>query len=489
MSEATRRLRAVDWPAWVRTEPLLSELADASTTGGVELALVGGAVRDLLLGRPSRDFDFILAGDAAEAWLATWAAGRGARPLAFDRRGVRERRVALPGRDLDFVLVPPGGIENDLQRRDFTLNALAVRLPSGVLLDPTGGQADLAAGRLRRAGPGAFADDPLRALRAARLLAEGIATQVEDETLAALRGAAAGLSLTSGERVRGELDQMAATGAWAASLRRLHDWGCLAVIAPECAALAGVTQNAWHHLDVWEHTLGTLTALDRPELLSAQLETGADGGAAPPEGEDLLVLRYAALFHDLGKPATWSRDEGDGAIHFHGHERVSAQLGARIGRRWRFSTRRQHRIAALVRAHLRLGQLGDEPTSAALRRLVHDLGPDLELSVLLTLADTDATRGREFAARQESVRRAGTRLLELVARLGAQLTDPVPLLGGREVMALTGLPPGPALGALLRALLRLQVEGSVTKRAEAEAAALRLAARSGGEGSRDPIDD
>ena len=272
MSALRPGLRRVDWPALVRAETLLTDLSEAAMTGGVELALVGGAVRDLLLGRAPRDFDFILAGSEAttEGWLAAWAARQGTRPVAFDKRGVRERRVALPGRDLDFVLVPPGGMETDLERRDFTLNALAVRLPGGALLDPTGGLADLTAGRLRRAGREAFADDPLRALRAVRLLAEGIATQVEDETLTALRGAAAGLSRTSGERIRGELDRMAATVAWAAALRRLHDWGCLAVIAPECAALAGVTQNAWHHLDVWEHTLATLEGVDRPEALAAR---------------------------------------------------------------------------------------------------------------------------------------------------------------------------------------------------------------------------
>lgn len=484
-------LRPVDWPACLRADRVLAEVADAAVAARLDLALVGGAVRDLLLGRPPRDFDFVLAAPeaAAEAWLAAWAGAQGARPIAFDRRGVRERRVAAQGRDLDFVLVPPGGLETDLGRRDFTLNAIAVRLPDGHVVDPTGGRADLAAGRLRRAGRGTFADDPLRALRAARLLAERIATRVEDETLAELRGEVAGLASASGERIRGEMDRMAATDAWSASLRRLYDWGCLAVIAPECASLAGVAQNEWHHLDVWEHTLATLAATDRPDLLAATLEGVPEAGAALPEGEDLLVLKYAALFHDLGKPATWRRDPRDGAIHFHGHERVSAQLGARIGRRWRFPTRRQHRIAGLVRAHLRLGQLGPEPSTAALRRLVHDLGPDLELFVLLTLADTDATRGRDDAARRESVRRGGARLLDLVARLGVQLTDPVPLLGGREVMVLTGLRPGPALGTLLRDLLRLQVEGSVTTRAEAEAAALRLAARSGNDGPRDPLED
>ena len=160
--------RTVDFAAVVRADPLFVDLAERAAAAGVDAALVGGLPRDLLLGRAPRDADFVLAGEdaAMEGLLRDLAATHGTRVLAFDRREIRERRIPLPGREVDFVLTGPGGLVEELRRRDFTLNAIAIRLDDGVVVDPFGGRADLARGLLRHTAQGWLEHDPLRALRA-----------------------------------------------------------------------------------------------------------------------------------------------------------------------------------------------------------------------------------------------------------------------------------------------------------------------------------
>ncbi len=456
MTPPGRALRPVDFAAVVRADPILEELQARAMAAGLEPYLVGGAVRDRLLGRRTRDLDFVLAAEeaAAEAFLAAFAAGRGARVLPFDRRGVRERRVPLPDGEVDVVLAPASGLAAELARRDFTFNAVAVSLASGEVLDLFHGRRDLAGGVVRQITPECFPHDPLRALRAARFLAEGVATHLTSDTEADLRRHVAGLARCAGERVGAEMDRLALSGQLAAALENLDRWGVLPVIAPEVAALAGVTQNRYHHLDAWRHTLE------------------AD---ALPAGEDLLVLRFAVLGHDLGKADTRTVDEA-GDVHFYGHEHVSVVKAAALQRRWRHSRQRMQRVAALIRLHLRPGALDPAAGERAWRRLVHAAGADLDLLALLSLADTGATRGDGHEARAASLRAGVGRLRALAERLGEELIRPRPLLGGREVMALTGLPPGPRVGALLERLLELQVDGTIRTRQEALDALPRLAA-------------
>ncbi len=474
MTPPGRALRPVDFAAVVRADPILEELQARAMAAGLEPYLVGGAVRDRLLGRRTRDLDFVLAAEeaAAEAFLAAFAAGRGARVLPFDRRGVRERRVPLPDGEVDVVLAPASGLAAELARRDFTFNAVAVSLASGEVLDLFHGRRDLAGGVVRQITPECFPHDPLRALRAARFLAEGVATHLTSDTEADLRRHVAGLARCAGERVGAEMDRLALSGQLAAALENLDRWGALPVIAPEVAALAGVTQNRYHHLDAWRHTLEAVALADDLPRLAAAGGLEAD---ALPAGEDLLVLRFAVLGHDLGKADTRTVDEA-GDVHFYGHEHVSVVKAAALQRRWRHSRQRMQRVAALIRLHLRPGALDPAAGERAWRRLVHAAGADLDLLALLSLADTGATRGDGHEARAASLRAGVGRLRALAERLGEEFIRPRPLLGGREVMALTGLPPGPRVGALLERLLELQVDGTIRTRQEALDALPRLAA-------------
>ncbi|MFQ5767085.1 MAG: HD domain-containing protein [Acidobacteriota bacterium] len=475
MTIARRRLHAVEPATLVGNHAHLLDLAAAAKQSQVELFLVGGTVRDAFLDRVSRDLDLVLCAEApvAETFLATWAARHGSRVLSFDRRGIRERRIVLPGGELDFVLVGPGRLEKELLRRDFTINAMAIPLLQPRLLDLFGGREDLTWGRLRQVSPASLEEDPLRALRAIRLLAEEIVFVLDPETDRQIRRVAGDLRSCAAERIGMEMDRIAASGRLAAALIRMSEKGLLAPVVPEAAPAMGVTQNEYHHLDVWEHTVAAVELADEIRDLGGELFPPDRDGMEIPGGEDLLVLRYALLFHDLGKPST--RTVGpDGRVHFYGHEKISSRLAEDFCRHLHFSRRRTSRIACLVRDHLRPGALGPHPTRRALRRLIHHAGTDLQLLLLLALADTGATRGP--ASRGNGVLSLNCRLLlDLKEELGDDLLRPKPLLDGHQVMDLLGIEAGPAVGGYLQALLTMQVEGTILTREDAAIALQKLA--------------
>ncbi|MFQ5671033.1 MAG: HD domain-containing protein [Acidobacteriota bacterium] len=477
MRAKPRTLADLDFHAVIRADPVLADLAREARTTSIDLLLVGGAVRDLFLGRTPEDLDFVLVADSQPArdFLTGRARAYGTRLLVFDRKGIRERRLPLPGRELDFVIVPPGRLEPELARRDFTVNTLAVRLPGGMLLDRFQAREDLRRGILRQVGPDGFLHDPLRALRAVRLLAWRTVHRIEAETAAELRRRARGLASCAAERIGKEMDRIAGSNRFAFALRTMGDLGLLEPLLPEAIPMFGVTQNAFHHLDCWEHTLAAVDLADDLSTLAAPLDQDGLPPFPLPGGEDLLVLKYGLLMHDLGKPATRSID-GAGRVHFYGHEKVSVKLARGVARRWCFSRRRMDRVATLIRNHLRPGALGGQATEKALRRLIHDLDGELDLLLLLSLADTGATRGQDDQARRAGQIAVGHRLRSLWARLGDELTRPRLLLDGHEVMHLLGLPPGRQVGRILAALERLQVEGRVIRRDQAVVAIRRLGA-------------
>jgi poly(A) polymerase len=474
----TRRLEAVDFLAAVRGDPILAELAARAAEWEVDIHLVGGAVRNRLLGRRARDDDFVLLapGEAGDAFLEGLAAHRGAKLLRFEKKAVRERRLALPARHLDFVLAGPGTLSAELSRRDFTFNALAVSLADGRIRDPFDGARDLAAGIVRQVSPGCFIHDPLRALRAVRFLADGTANRLDGSTREALQRAGGGLASCASERIRDELDLLAGTERFGVSLETLRRLGLLEAVAPEATNLAGVSQNRYHHLDCWQHTVAAVELADRPAGLAVPLRGDGLPEVPPPRDEDLLVLKYAVLFHDLGKPETRTVDEA-GEVHFYQHEKVSVQKGGSLAKRWRFPHRRLHRVALLVRHHLRPGALGAGAGEKALRRLIHSAGTDLDLLLLLSLADLGATCGDDYQRRRRDLVTVCRRLRKISIAVGEELVQPRPLLGGHEIMELLGLPPGPEVGAILDELLLLQVEGVVTGREEAVAAVRQIRRR------------
>jgi poly(A) polymerase len=453
--------------------------------------IVGGALRDELLGRPVRDVDVAVAGDPARA----------ARALAADLGGPVFRlseafgawRVIDRGteRVYDFAPLQGDSIEGDLRQRDFTVNAMARPVdlaalgaaPAGAdLIDPLGGRADLEAATLRVLGPEAYERDPLRALRLARFAAElGFAADPETERLT--RAAAARVTDAAGERVFGELRRLVIAAGALAGVELADRLGVLDAVLPELTALHGVDQSDYHHLDVYDHTIEVLTQQIGVEGRLDEL-FGADAARlrsvlAEQVGDELTrgeALRFGALVHDIGKPVT--RDvRADGRITFMGHDAVGERMVHDLCRRLRTSERFARFLGGLTRHHLVLGFLVHERPldRAAVYRYLRRTAP-VEVEVtLLSCADRLATRGRR-ADEATAVH------LELARELMAAALDwrehgpPRVPVRGDELADELGIEPGPELGSLLGELEQAVYVGGVDTREQAIALARRLRA-------------
>jgi poly(A) polymerase len=439
-----------------------------------ELVLVGGAVRDALLGRPVADLDVALPAGAL-ALADKVAAELDATAVVLDaERGAA--RVAAPGLQLDINDFRAPDLAGDLAGRDFTVNALAVPLvpllASGRarIVDPTGGRDDLRARRLRPAGPGVLADDPLRALRAVRLEAT-LGLVLTPSGARAVRATAPALAHVSAERVRDEMVMLLASPATGRAFRRADRLGVLEAVLPEVAAMRRALQPAPHRFDVLEHSLRAVESCDR--LLRAL-------DALEPFGEELTahvaerlggaldrarVLKLAALLHDVSKPET--RQVVDGEVHFYQHDVIGAGRARAIGERLRLPERATAVLERLVRHHLRPMHLGlaGQVTRRARYRFYRDLGPDTRDLLLLSLVDAAAVTGATPLA---IWRRAG-----LVRELMGGWTEAEsvaaapPLLRGQDVMTRFALTPGPAVGELLARAREAQDLGVVRTREEA----------------------
>ena len=425
----------------------------AAASGGAWL--VGGAVRDGLLHRLCDDVDLVVAGDA-EVFARTLAAALDGAAFSFSER-FSAWRIACEGGHVDVAPLRGATIDDDLRGRDFTINAMARPLGAvsgaapGALVDPCGGLADLRARRLVACTPGALADDPVRVVRLARLRYEldlTLGPQVER----AARTAAGRLAAASPERLEHELSALLGLPCAAAALRCLADLEALEVVLPEVAACRGVTQNPYHHLDVFDHTLEALTFL--PQVVTAlgggrYLATPAECGLAGAPA--LAPLAWGVLLHDVGKPLARQVDD-DGRVMFLAHDRIGEDLARDLCRRLHMSRRFEQFLADLVRQHLRLGFLVREMplTRRALVRFRRDVQPFVFEAIVLSLADRVATRGARTPP--QSLARHFR-----IARDVFGDTPPPPrrLLRGDEVMTLLGVGEGAGVG---RALAVLQEE-------------------------------
>ena len=458
------------------TDPL--EAARAALAGEPAW-LVGGAVRDRLLGRPTADFDVALAGDPE---AAARAIARAAGGTAFELSGAfgAWRVVGRGGGwNVDLVRLRDDDLAADLAARDFTINAMAEPLAGGELLDPHGGRADLEARRLRMVSAAALADDPLRTLRAARLAVE-LDLALDPDTREEVRRQAPGLAGVAAERVFAELKRVVSAERPADGLLLAEDLGVIAVVLPELAALRGVEQNVFHHRDVHGHTLEVLEAV--AGLQAGAEELGEHAGAvrallAEPLGDDLTHgdgMRFAALLHDAAKPATRGY-RPDGRVTFIGHDSEGAELARGVLRRLRASQRVADYVAALTLHHLRLGFLVHErPLSRrAIWQYLSATAPDSADVTVFTVADRLATRGRNaepaIAAHLELAREVLGPALE---RRSEQRR--APLVRGDELAEALGLEPGPQLGALLAALEEARYAGEIATREEAVSLARSL---------------
>lgn len=459
----------------------MTEVVEAIRALGDEAWLVGGAIRDRLLGRATLDYDVALRRDAEPAARQLARAARGhAFPLS-DAFGAW-RVVSRDSSSLWQVdLTPLNGrtIEEDLGKRDFTINALAEPVAGGACIDPFGGRDDLHAQRLVMVSPEAFAADPLRTLRVARLAAE-LALSVDSRTSMVARAHARDLARVAVERVFAELKRIVVADRALAGLDLMDSLDITAVVLPELAALRGVTQSRYHHLDVYEHTRAVLAATIELER-DPERVFGADAAAiadvlSEPLANELSrsqALRLGALLHDVAKPATRQVTE-EGRVTFLGHDAMGAETAAATLARLRASERLQTHVAALVRHHLRLGFLVHQmPLS---RRTTYSYldtcGPVGVDVTVLSVADRLATRGRGSGE-------AIAKHLELARELATEALawrrqPPQPPIRGDELAREVGLEPGPRLGEILAELEQATFAGEISGREEAIARARQL---------------
>jgi poly(A) polymerase len=436
--------------------PLLSELGERFAMQGHEIALVGGWVRDALMDRGDDDLDFatsarpqqteaVLAGWADAVWTVgqaygTIAARRGGRTLEITT--YRSERYDASSRKPEVSYGT--SLEGDLRRRDFTVNAMAVRIPGPQFVDPFDGLSDLAAGVLRTpASPTeSFSDDPLRMMRAARFAAQ-LGFEVDPPVVAAMTAMADRITIVSAERVRDEMSRLLLAPDPRRGLELMVDTGLADHVLPELPALRLEIDEHHRHKDVYQHSL---TVLEQAIGLEPRLGTG---------GPD-LVVRLAALLHDIGKPRT-RRFEPGGGVSFHHHEVVGARLVHRRLSALRYPKHVVEDVSRLTELHLRFhGYAGGEWTDSAVRRYVRDAGPLLSRLHVLTRADS-TTRNRRKA---EALQRAYDHLERRIAELEQQeeLAQIRPDLDGNDIMAVLGIPPGPVVGRAYRHLLEVRLE-------------------------------
>jgi poly(A) polymerase len=445
--------------------------------------LVGGAVRDRLLGRRTADFDVAVQDDPQQLARAL-ARSAGGHPFALSE-GFGAWRVIARDHSWQLDLLPLAGrtIEDDLAQRDLTVNAIAEPLPSGKPIDPFGGIDDLRARCLRMVSPQSFVADPLRTLRLARLGCE-LGFEVESATLTAGRDAAPGLGGVSPERVFAELKRILSDDHALRGLALMDDLGVTKAVLPELASLRGVEQSHYHHLDVHEHTravLAEVIALEhQPEPLFAEQAQAIRELLAEPLANELnrgQALRFGALLHDVAKPQTRNVTAA-GRVTFMGHDETGAQVVRAVLGRLRASERLADHVAALTRHHLRLGFLVNEVPLGrhTIYRYLRACEPVQVDVTLLSVADRLATRGR---GSEDAI----ARHLELARQMLTEAfawrrNPPRPPLRGDELAGLLGLRPGPELGRVLGELEEASFAGEIDGRDDAIAYAReRLAGR------------
>ena len=455
--------------------PLLTELGSLFADAGHEVALVGGPVRDAFLGRVSPDLDFTTSAgpEQTEAILAGWANASWDVGRAFGTIGARKGshlievttyRADAYDRTSRKPLVAFGdNLLDDLVRRDFAVNAMAMRLPSLEFVDPHQGLADLGARILRTPGPPevSFADDPLRMMRAARFVSQ-LGFTAAPEVVAAMTEMAASLEIVSAERVRDEFVKLIMGLEPRRGLALFVETGLAARVLPELPALKLELDEHHRHKDVYEHSLIVLEQ-------AIALEGPAHGPASCVPGPD-LVLRLAALLHDIGKPAT-RRFEDGGGVSFHHHEAVGAKLTARRMKAMRFDKDTIKAVSRLVELHLRFhGYGGGEWTDSAVRRYVTDAGPLLSRLHRLTRSDCTTRNVRKAQALSRIYDDLETRIAALLEQ--EQLDAVRPELDGNEIAEVLGIAPGPVLGRAYKHLLDVRMDQGLIGREAAVRALL-----------------
>ena len=453
-------------------EPLL-KLARA---GGHGCWLVGGAVRDLARGIPSPDLDFAVSGQAGD--LAEGLARELGATLVVLKEEEATYRIAWRGFNLDLAGLRAPNLDADLAARDFTINAIALDLgdllaAKPAIIDPRGGLNDLESGRLRAAGPGVLASDPLRVLRAYRFMSS-LPLEPDRDLAHRLTRNASALASVAAERIGREWLLTMAGERVGPAVQAMEEYGALPVLLPELEPGRDLGQNPYHHLDVRRHNLACLSHLagifKHPEPWFGHLASEVAEYLKPAPRRALLMT--AALLHDVGKPAT-REETGPGWASFHRHDTEGAGLAFATCRRLGLSKANASFVASLVAAHMRpfhlMGaQRRNSLTRRGIRRLIQAAGEDLPGWFALAMADTLAGRGPERPEDAEQV------LYDLYRQVACLRDEEIsaalakhPLVDGKDLMAHLGIGPGPLVGELLHKLREAQLDGEISTSGEA----------------------
>ncbi len=424
---------------------------------GRQLYAVGGSIRDAILNRPLTDMDLVCHARDMEHWeghIARLSSGH------FFTLGKEDRITRrLVSHNCTFDLTPMDGdsITSDLKRRDFTINAMALGLHDGSFHDPHHGLQALGQHQLLCVSPTSLKDDPLRILRAIRFSLT-INIQLPLETIEQMTKAREGLLEVAGERIGSEFSLILTQQNAAAGIRLLADTRTLFTLFSSLLPLRGLMQNEYHHVDVLEHTLQVLENLDR-------LIMDPPDAMTQPDDEQAVILRWATLFHDVGKAMTKTIDPQTEKIHFYGHEQISAHLAHTMLRPLGLGKQTTARVVRLIEQHLSPLLLSlSNPKPKAFRKLVFTMEEDLPLLLFLTLADNLATRGKNFSQRQKKIETCVRELLNIYRQ--ERKTFIKPLINGKDLLAL-GLEPGPQMGVIIRAIHQRQINGECSSREEA----------------------
>lgn len=454
MAEGLERLRSL------AEGPVVAEVARAFEAAGFELAVVGGPVRDALLGREVNDLDFTTNASPDEILeivtpisSTQWDIGRAFGTIGAKVRGEQVEITSYRADSYDGVTRKPtvefgDTIEGDLARRDFRVNAMALQVPAVKLVDPTGGVEDLVAGILRTpTDPNvSFGDDPLRMLRAARFSAQ-LGFEIEADTLEAIGRLRETLKIVSPERIQGELVRLMQTDDPARGIRVLVDTELIEEFLPEVSALRLEVDEHHHHKDVYEHSLTVLTQ-------AIELEHARHPDAAPD-----VPLRIAALLHDIGKPRTRKLEPG-GAVTFHHHDVVGSRMARKRLQSLRFDGDTTDAVATLIELHLRFfGYAEGTWTDAAVRRYVRDAGDLLERLHILTRADVTTRNKRKASRLAGAYDDLEKRIADL--REQEQLDAMRPELDGNQIQKILAIGPGREIGEAYKFLLDLRLDEGV----------------------------
>jgi tRNA nucleotidyltransferase/poly(A) polymerase len=440
----------------ILADPTIRQAAALARQKKMPLFLVGGTIRDILLDRKVNDYDFVMEkvtmsfldqlGELLEA--SVFPMGK--------RRQEGIYRLVKGEQVIDFAVMEGDDIMQDLLRRDFTINAIAYSFPEGRFFTAPQAIKDLKERRLDLVSIQALEEDPLRMIRAVRYRCTLSGFALTDTLKEGIRRHKDLLTEVAPERIRAELDEIILSPSPAQGLGLMHKIGLLTSVFPEISPLEDLPQGRHHVTDVLSHTIEVVREVDT-------LMRGEHPFPFHPSRDDRLIVGYAALFHDLGKPTTKSIDAG-GQIHFYGHPEQSSLLAQGIMKRLRFLRKVRGGVIPLVENHMRILTLAQgEPTDKALRRLIHAMGEGIRLLLVLGLAETGSKQGDDTEERK--------RFMDLCRRIWdlykkEDLIAPEPLLMGRDLLVL-GHSPGPRLGEILTEVRRRQIAGELKDREEA----------------------